>query len=1154
MAEPSPKDLNLPKDVQSLSALRDQLGDYLSTVERNTDAVNTWLSSNNDKIILSHQQLERAFKGKDAANAASLLAGMGDIAGFVLSLQDFRAKSEAAFGKDNAFLKAAAGISDSLPAALLEALPKIAIPEKINLTDIAAAGLPAKEDEQKNWWSSASGWFNKKEKKQKEQERQFHQQLRNVKAEILGLQSDRHYYIDSFMGWVADTMSPEAFDSAGMAPDSPAKMLQYHDPAHIIGIAQADYQEAVENRAREVRDAALAYSRTASALDRQDIPVIIKDIKDIFSRQATQTGLLIKKNLLQDYEAVSLNEIILKHIGSRADQARLLRSSLTEIQEVLAFSDAKTPESIFEKFVQLVLDKTDPLSPAVLTYVTTAFRNTKTLVSHNDLAFHAGQSLFQRITERFADDVPAQISAIDSALSAVGSQNPKIAGVYVQLCESLRKKDVPALIQSLENIEAGNLAMEIGSLWHLCHSGVSLLETIYDVSSATAVRARLLERSLQAGLMGESRINQPSGLGYPDNDISKFAMLMQKDILPALDVFPVNTARLLIAHSFSTGGLENLRALLTGPSEGWLEKIISGNIPGQKKLEWIAALLEPFDSDIVKANILDAAAKNAADKKTAEILSSLEKNLTGKNIRLTEDKILCNLQNIANIWYHEGNKMLKYTVQGQSYILLDNLSPQSAGEILSLIHRRGSFIQEHNGLFNPENIDAIHHRGDKTSISWYRVDTSLNTDATTASALKKRTDFIHVTDPATGDVSSYNLSSICLLQKLEDGSSLMIDKYGKKEILTGKIAIPQNTRLLDISSNAKFNPENAGVIKLAPENSTLEFRIESADFDTLLNPRTGQFFYQVEVKDASTLSSLKTQLGKLPGMHAPNKTDLADLYFNMAALGYLALNEKSTGLYCKRHSRIHKPGLIQVSAEMAEEILSGIGNKPGIIRIGDLLMHEDSIDDAYYDVKKRKLQFVIGQEVQEVAVSADDGFNTLLRLAKNGNFMTVSSMPRPSYPGMAPTDAVHINRVTFASYEPEKKNTYMTTENMTFPVGLNSAEAGALFSSIEERGLKSTHQATQSNLWTMDLGAALAKLQMLNVRVAPFISIKTPQVLLQQLLGLKRDEPAGAKKLQDEFATVAKLPAANERFHYPERKKPAQKRTGSTPGRKTHVF
>jgi len=1137
MAAPSPQDPNLPQDINALMALRDRLGEYLAAVERNTDAVNAWLSANRNKVILFYQQLDRALNNNDEVKAISLVSQMGDVAGFVLSLQDFRAKAETAFGKDNAFQKAVAAIADSLPAALQEPLPKIFASEEAPLLNLLPDRLPVEQEEQKKWWSSASGWFNREEKKREEHERELRRRLRVVKAEILGLQSDRHYYIDSFMDWVADTMAPETFDENGDAPDTRAQMLQYLDPVHIIGIAHADYREAVESKAKIMREAALEYSRIAGAIDRQDMAGIKEALKSVCPVTPTQDSELLKKLLLDDYQSASLNELILKHVKSRAGQAELLSAWLCA--SPLAFSDAKTPLEIFEKFVQLVLDKTDPLPPAILSRLIPAL-NIQHKTEYESLVFPAGaRDLFQRVTENFADDLPAQEAALGALLSGMNSPRPKpwLAAVYVSFCEALRRKDAPAVIAEFQKIEAGKFALEICSLWHMCNSGASLLETIHGVSSDPPVKAALLEHSLQAGLLGEFRIDDASRAYGVYGAASKFKKLMQEDVLSALDVFPVDTARRLIAHAFSTGGLDLLRDLLTHPSGGWLEKVVSARIPDQKKSAWIAAFLEPFPSDIVRANTLDAAARNTAGE-AAKTLSLLEKNMIGENVPLTEDKILCHRPHIANIWYNSDSKTLHCRMRGagRSVMLLDRVSQQAADEILSLLRRRVDFLPEQYGLFMPENIDSFHHGRDATSVRWYPVVEMLGIDAATVEVLQKRADFIHVTDPETGDVSGYNLAGVCLLQKLEDGSTLLINKYGMKQILNGDIRMNPDAGLIDLDANVKFNPDNASLIRWGADNSSFEFRIESVDFDRLLAQQSCQFFYPVAVKDAAALSRLKNAIDGRADIHAPDKDD--EFYFNMGALGYLALNEKASAFCCKRYSSARKTGMIRISHGMAQEVLDVIGAAPGVIRVGNLLAHENSIDDAYYNVEKRRMQLFIGSETLEVSVSVDEAFDVLTALAKNRRFRAVTS-GKTVERGEMPTDVVNIDRVMLLAYDPNQDSLSMTAEDQPFPVNMSGEDIDACFGSLEEQGLAPARVEAQSKAWTRDIKAVLSKFPVLAVRVAPFISLVTPQILLQQLLGqATAGNTAPAKKLKDEFTTATPLPAVYEKFIYPRQKKP----------------
>ncbi|MBI3442060.1 MAG: hypothetical protein HY052_09730 [Proteobacteria bacterium] len=1160
-----PKNLGLPQDIEALAKLRDQLGDYLTVVERNTDSVNNWLTANKNNIILFHQKLERSLNNQDEATALALLSQMGDVAGFVLGLQDFKAKSETAFGRDNAFQKAIAPLTDMMPATLQEPLPTVVIPT-VHVESAPPAAPPppvesqdqSEEEPKEQKKGLFRNWFGGKDKEEKQPEEQkpreepvpdVYQQLRAVKDELLGLQSARHYYIDSFMNWVADTLEPATFDANGKAADASARMLAYQNPATIIDIAHADYQEAVEGHAQAVREMALQYSRVAAAIDGQEASVILAELKNVFPATATAASELLKKVLLGDYQALSWDELILKHIKHPCAKVELLESPIAvPTDEKLVFADAKTAPEIFEKFLGLVLAKENPLAPGFLPRVMADLKSRYDTKPEDFLDTIHRHNVFQRVIERFQNDLPAQEAALSALLSGMDGQRPEISGSYVQFNDALQRKDAGKLLSALKKIETEKSAFEAISLWYLCHPDASLLTDVLSVSASPLAKASLLEQSLNAGLLDEIRIdgNYPYGYGDRKGPAYKFETLMQNEVLSALDTFPVNTVRRLIAHSFSAGGLEGLRAQLSQAPGGWLEKVVSSKISDEKKTEWVAALLEPFDSGVIKANILAQAAHNLAPGKASATLSHLEQLLVGENIRLTDDKVLCHLNRIANIWYNADSRTVNYAVaqgQGKSHVLLDNISAQDAEELLSLIERRGGFLRENHGLFRPENIDAICHGTDPRSgietsaIFWYHVKADLHTDAATVAALKKRTDFMHVTDPDTGAVSSYNLSSICLLQALEDGSTLMIDKYGVQTVLTGEVTLKKDARLLDIDATTKFNPDNAAIIRLNQGENSFDFRIESFDFDKLL--RQDEFLYTVPVQDPGALTALRKKLDKRPDMHT---THDSDLYFNMKVLGYLSLNrdldgeglddKKAVGFYCKRYSSARKPGFIQVSPEMAKQVLTDIGQRPGVVHIGNLLMHEESIDDAYYNTKKEKLQFLIGSEIQEVYAPAWEKRRVLDQLAGNPQFGALSESE-----GNTLLDVVHADHITLLSHDPVEGSTEIITESQPFPVALNDNQAQALFNRVENEGLASAREAVlKVDGWTRSVGATVAQLPALEVRVAPFVSQESPTVLLQQALGQITAEESGPRKLKDAFTTAASLPGAYEQFRYPDRK------------------
>ncbi len=1108
-----------PQNLQALIALRDRVEDYLSTTERNTAAVKSWFSANKDRIILFHHRLNRALENKNDAKATALLAEMNDsgIAGFVLSLQDFSKKAKASLGADSAFLKAAAAIPPGLPAKLQEPVPDLPAFDADILVRLEKDRQQLKAEDARKQPLSVSSWFHKEEKRLEEQAREARRQSHTVKDEILGLQDDRHYYIDSLMDWVVDTLAPDPAEKGGVAASDDAKMLQYQDLSYIINTATADHREAVENGAAVLRDAAREYSALAETIDQQDTQAILKKIATAYPAAATEDSALFQKILLEDFQSVSLPEIIMKHIHDRDSQAVLLDWVFkTPGSGQITFADAPSAKQVVEKFVNLTLDKNDPLDPRILQQIITLAREGNKITAES-IAFD-NRNIFQAAATRFAGKPAAQKNVLSAVLTGMGSKITGSDDAYVAFSESLRRKDTAALLNTLKEIEQRHLTLPFSALWYLCRPGTSLVDSLCAATPDPVLKATLLEQGLKAGLLGELWVENSGTTGSAA--AAKFKELVEKDIFPALETIPVNTVRLLISHSFPSGSLFTLRGLLTQPPARWLEKIAASAVDDDKKTEWIAALLEPFKSDIVRANILAEARSGCMVQKNANILSAMEKNLVGENIRLTEDKILCNLQRIANIWYNADSKMLRYTVQGQSHTLLESLSPAMAKEILTLIQRRGDFMTERDGLFKPENIDAIHYSPQGTTVSWYHVTGSLNADNAAMVQLKKRTDFIHATDADTGLAGSYNIASICLLQEMDDGTTLMIDKYGTAHMLEGKVVPKEGGPLVNIGA-AYFNPDNASILRLNPKDKTFEFRIESPDFEKLLDPQEEQYFYSIALPSAAAFAALKKSINGSADIHAPNDTDLANLYLNMKALEYLAYDEKASGFYCKKYSATRKPGFIHVEPDMAAAILEGIGHKRGMIRVGDLLAHKDSIDDAYYSSGQHKLQLVTGSEIQEIPADTTEGWGMLLLLAKDKKFVTVSRENYTVNDNDMPTDVVQIGRATLLSLNASKDKMNIITEHMPFPVGLGSKEALAFLDALEEKGLAATRVATPALAWTKNLGAALSALPETTVNTSLLPATSAPAALLKQALEQAGAADTSGKKPAADFAAAA---------------------------------
>ncbi|HYD19483.1 MAG TPA: hypothetical protein VEF76_13490, partial [Patescibacteria group bacterium] len=338
MADTASNDLfRLPEDLDSLARMRDQLSDYLNTLERNTDSVNAWLQKSQNGIIVGHHQLNRAVAQKNEKAALQAIQDLGDAAGFVLSMQDFKGQVATAFGTDSAVAKEVARHEPGVPKAILEVLPNITKPDPdapAPVIRVAPAPVAAEPDPEKkrSIWNPGT-WFGKDERAEEEARRdaaaeaerkieEIKRHWRLVRSELISLQSDRHYYVDSFMDWVGETLAPQQ-DTDEV--EARKLMEKYQNPQFVIDLAVQDYAEVMEVKVGQLRDRALRYSETAALIDEQRIGDFTATLRTLFPKNETTDSKQIKDLLLQDYKVVSFAEMALDRVQSRADQLLLLK-------------------------------------------------------------------------------------------------------------------------------------------------------------------------------------------------------------------------------------------------------------------------------------------------------------------------------------------------------------------------------------------------------------------------------------------------------------------------------------------------------------------------------------------------------------------------------------------------------------------------------------------------------------------------------------------------------------------------------------------------------------------------------------------------------------------------------------------------------------
>lgn len=1148
---PPTEPFRLPEDLGTLSQMRDQLGDYLTTLERNTDSVNAWLAASQNGIIIGLHQLNRAIAERKEQDAVAALTRLGDAAGFVLTIQDFRSLAETSFGRDGAFAQAVAAIEPGFPKKILEELPEIKLPGA-DAPAIAAPPPPPppppepqKPASKKKWWSPGT-WFegdddgaaNAEEEAQRRID-EIKRHWRLVRSELISLQSDRHYYIDSFMDWVGETLAPEG---GAEDPDAAKLMEKYQNPQVVIDLALRDYAEVMEVKAGQLRDRALLYSKTAALVDEQRIAEFSAMLPALFPKTETAETAQVKALLLQDYGVASFAEMALDRTARRDEQLLLLKTALVHENE-FRLSGLSTPAQHFERVLRETLMAQDPLDSEALTVVIGKMKTGKPGDDNKLIGLDAaGPSVFERIATRFADRPEEMEKALGHVLHGLASQPLRVERQLREFVTAVQAQDAKKLGSVMSAIGATG-AQAFKGLWALAYPGVSLSGEIAKAAKDTAGLSALSGIALTAGLYDEFKVNSNAALGDAKNALG----FLGNKVMPEHGDFSLTVARRFIATAFAGGGLDLLRQELTRPG-GWLEQAAASRLAPEGRVSWVAALLEPWPSGIVKSNILAEASASAKNPAAKAALESMEKNLVGENVRLDDGRILTNLSRVANIWYDADSKVMRLTVNGTSHTVMDEVSPQTAQEILAHIKRKApGFESEYDGLYNPENIDRIVTTKNGTTISWANHTGVLNVPESTIAALHRHPSYMHVENADTQQTHSINLKTVTLLQPLSDGTHLLVDKYGAAQIVEGKVSVAAGGGLLDLNGTY-FNPRNASILSLDHAKGTLDFRAESNDFEDLLESAApGQYFYSVALSQED-LKKVEKAVRDAPAIASPGGS-LSGMYFNMEALGYMTYaDDRETGFSVRKFGPARKPGFIAAEENLAAAVFQGLAANPDLVAAGNTITHRSLIDDAYYNADKQTFYMVLSNDILRIECSEAEAYAVLKKLSKEPGFTTVgaSVISNPNGAGVVelPADIVNMNRIVMQFHSEAQDKTFLVADNdRFFHIGYDRRQAQGLFDALEEQGLEKAKAATpKTAAWTQKLREVQETLPAQAIRATPSLTETERPYLLQQVIG-KPSETRPVPQPKKDFSIVAAAPVkTGESFAYPVRKKQAAPR------------
>jgi len=371
-----------------------------------------------------------------------------------------------------------------------------------------------------------------------------------------------------------------------------------------------------------------------------------------------------------------------------------------------------------------------------------------------------------------------------------------------------------------------------------------------------------------------------------------------------------------------------------------------------------------------------------------------------------------------------------------------------AQEALTLLNRKGAFLSEYGGLFNPQHIDRIVTEGDTTRAVWSRHTTTLNVHDHVADKCHTLAEFIHC--KSRDQIASLRKDSLVLFQKTGPQSAVVIDKYGVAEELTGLIETGDMQdgapHFMQLDADTWFNPANAAMAEIAKDGA-LRFRVESRDFDNALEDTANVSFMELPMaKDARKTAAA---LAAVPGM-ARVDTGSADLFLNMKTLGYV-VNKTEDGqacFQCHRHGPSRKPGLVMLDDATAEKIFRQLAENKDLVTVENTTVHPDMVDNAYITLDQPGLRLFIGSDDLRIDCTSSDAAHAVARLAMLPQFRIAGVLPAPGGREL-PADVLNLDRAHVLMHDENADQSFALTDNEAIPLNLDRAQMRKFMDRLE---------------------------------------------------------------------------------------------------------
>lgn len=696
-------------DITEWEQIRDLLSHKLSIIESKTLAASTWMEDNEKKITKGYDSLVKALQAGDAGAFEKTVSELGDAAGPTLEIpvkQDdgsqktFAQLAENGFGKDSAKIKKL--IDDTpfgIPQSAYDDVPDMGFDEELKTEEKkeTATAAAAEIEELESRFSGTS-------------EQELLDQLDGLKREVLSLQTDKAYYLDSFMDWIEAGIVPDSDKANSEDPRPEANnhlQHSYKNPEFVLTTAQHDFEETVRAYTQQAFGISQDYHALASAFASGDAALAVETLAEA---EITPYAKRLKEWALESGEKHSFAQWALEGFETRDDQATVLNGAV-RLGNPLEFDDATHAPEVFKKMLGLALDTENPMP------VSTLLTALDTIKKQHGLDITIENVLGERpmnpenaivkTVETWRGKPEKMAEVLGAILTGIERRRPQeVAEGYAVLLNAFDTNNGAMAAKAVEKLAQDKLLEPVMALAYVVEPKLSLTDLAWrDLDEPEAVYNALVQNGVapvRPGLTEDHEFALLAGTvtGGLNDDYAQITQSM---------------AETDFAWTLKRHGRDKVKqALLSecdlGSDEATvLEALLNGTADDEaKRARAFGMALQPFENDVVRANMFYKAAQKSGVDETKEELAGIAKTLSGFYLRYGDGGLL-NPDQVANIWY-DGNT-LRYIANNSTAPANAPMDADMASEFLTNLAQHDNFMIVSDELLNRDKVEHIWYEG-----------------------------------------------------------------------------------------------------------------------------------------------------------------------------------------------------------------------------------------------------------------------------------------------------------------------------------------------------------------------------------------------------------------------------------------------------------